>query len=176
MKTLIKNGRLVDPSSDRDGAFDLLIKDDHIEAVEGQGKIDSSADFKIDAKGKIVSPGFIDLHVHFREPGFTHKEDLKSGARAAVAGGFTTVCCMANTKPVLDTPELLTWILTRSREIGLANILPIAALTVGQKGERETNFDALAKAGAVAFSDDGGTVMNRELMKHAMLTPDIQKP
>lgn len=169
MKIFIKNGHLIDPSSERDGFFDILISGEKIEAVERKGSISPTTDIIIDAKGRIISPGFIDLHVHFREPGFTHKENLESGAMAAIAGGFSTLCCMANTNPVIDTPELVNWIKMRSSELGLAEIAPIAALTRGQKGEVLNDLEKLALSGAVAFSDDGGgTVMNRELMKSGL--------
>ncbi|OGQ36418.1 MAG: hypothetical protein A3F16_05950 [Deltaproteobacteria bacterium RIFCSPHIGHO2_12_FULL_43_9] len=209
MKILIKNGHLIDPSSDLDGLFDILISGEKIEDVIPSAKrvgdlpcrteIPSVAslprddvkrhceearrrsftafrtgsaisDVVLDATNLIISPGFIDLHVHFREPGFTHKETLESGARCAIAGGFSTVCCMANTKPVVDTPELVKWIKERSREIGLAEILPVAALTIGQQGSKLTAMEPLAKAGAAAFSDDGGGgVINYQIMKEGLL-------
>lgn len=170
MKTFIKNGRLIDPSTNIDGFFDILTNGEKIEAIEPRGSITPTTDITIDATDKIISTGFIDLHVHFREPGLTHKEDLVSGAKAAIAGGFTTVCCMANTKPVIDTPELVSWIKNRSKEIGLAEIVPIPALTLGQLGEQLSPMKELSRAGAVAFSDDGGgTVMNSKIFQSGLI-------
>ena len=122
----------------------------------------------IDATGRTVAPGFEDPHVHFRDPGLTYKEDILTGSAAAAAGGFTTVACMPNTKPVLDTPEQMEYVLEKGKHHGFCHVLPIGAVTVGQKGKMLTDFDALAQAGAVAFSDDGVPVTSAVRMRDAL--------
>ncbi|HYY54696.1 MAG TPA: dihydroorotase [Candidatus Dormibacteraeota bacterium] len=123
---------------------------------------------EIDAKGLIATPGFIDLHAHLREPGFEESETIATGARAALAGGFTTVCCMANTEPTLDAPGLLEEVLRRAAAARAARVLPIAAITRGRKGETLADLTELAAAGAVAFSDDGAPLQDARLMRHAL--------
>jgi len=161
MSILIKNGRVIDPHNDIDEIKDVYIDE--------SGKIcDHVADaIVIDASGLWVVPGLVDLHAHFRDPGLTHKEDLHTGALAAVRGGFTTVCIMPNTLPSLDFFELIKDICTRSAQIGLAQIIPIASITTGMKGEQLTDFADLKEAGAIAFSEDGLTVKNAGLMMQA---------
>jgi dihydroorotase len=163
---LIRGGRLLDPSTDRDEVVDLLIENDKIAAV-GPGLSAEDCEI-IEAKGKWVAPGFIDLHVHLREPGQEYKEDLASGGRAAVAGGFTSVCCMANTHPVNDDPSVTKYILDRAAKDSPARIYPIAAATRGLKGEVMTEMAALREAGAVAFSDDGAVIMDAAVMRHVL--------
>ena len=122
----------------------------------------------IDCTGLFLAPGLVDMHVHFRDPGLTYKEDILTGSAAAAAGGFTTVACMPNTKPVLDTPEQMDYVLEKGKNQGFCHVLPIGAVTVGQKGEMLTDFDALAQAGAVAFSDDGVPVTSAVRMRDAL--------
>ena len=165
-RILIKGGRVLDPAGNIDRTLDVLVDDGKITAI---GEIEPVGDETvIPATGLWVVPGLIDLHAHFREPGQTHKEDLASGAAAAVAGGFTTVCVMPNTDPPVDKAELIEFIRRRSGEIGLADILPIGAISIGMHGVEPSDFDAMAKAGAVGFSDDGKTVRNAALQKLAL--------
>ena len=131
---LVQNGTILDPSQTLESQFDLLICDGKIEAI-GEGLTSDDAEI-FDATNLIVAPGFIDLHVHFREPGFEYKETIESGAHAAVAGGFTSVCCMPNTKPVNDNSSVTSFILEKSRAAGYANVFPIGAITHGSKGEQ----------------------------------------
>ena len=170
MKTLIKGGRLIDPANDRDGQFDLLIDKRKVLAVEKPGKL-SEKELNgcevIDAKGQIVSPGFIDMHVHFREPGHEYKETIETGCQSAAAGGFTSVATMPNTDPVNDTRSVTEFILRKAREKGIVNVFPIGAITQGLKGERLSEMGDLKDAGVVAYSDDGRPVMNSELMRRA---------
>lgn len=164
---LIKNGRIVDPGTATERAADLFIKDGRIAplselpaGLRGVGVLD--------AGGMIVSPGLVDMHVHFRDPGFLYKEDLISGAEAAAAGGVTTVACMPNTSPVLDSAEAVMDVVERAKKAAV-RILPFGAVTIGQKGTALTDAAALKKAGAVGLSDDGMPVMSAELMRNAML-------
>lgn len=122
----------------------------------------------IDAEGKLVTPGFIDMHVHLREPGYEHKETIETGSRSAVKGGFTTIACMPNTRPVTDTPETVKLILDKAREANLAKVLPYAAITKNELGRELTDFEALKEAGAIGFTDDGVGVQNAQMMKDAM--------
>lgn len=158
----IKNGNVIDPVSGSVDARDIYIENGHI-----TDKPCGTPDRVIDASGLFVAPGLVDIHVHFRDPGYEYKEDIHSGALAAAAGGFTTVVCMANTKPVLDDPELIGYIVRKASETGI-NIFPAAAVTMGQKGERLTDFRALKEAGACALSDDGVPIMNAQLMLEAL--------
>ena len=163
---LIKNGRIMDPANQRDEKGDLLVADGKIAEI---GKtIRTQADEVIDAAGKVVVPGFVDMHVHLREPGREDKESIASGTRAAAAGGFTSVCPMPNTDPVCDTAQGLQFLRSRARENAVVNVFPIAAVTKGQKGENITEFGDLVYYGAVAFSDDGHSIMNAEIMRRAL--------
>ena len=130
MKTLIKGGRVIDPASGKDGIYDILIEDDRIADVAGS--ISAEADKVIDASGYYVMPGLIDLHVHFREPGFEHKETIRTGAMAAAKGGFTSVCPMPNTRPAVDNVDTLQYIIDKAKDVTKVNILPIEAMTAGQ--------------------------------------------
>ncbi len=163
MKTLIKNGNVV--FKDCVKKKDILIEDGKIAAV-GDGL--SGADEVIDVAGKTVIPGIIDMHVHLREPGFEGKEDIASGSLAAVAGGVTQVCCMPNTDPVCDNAVVVSYIINRAKEVGLCKVRPIGAITRGEQGESLADIGKMAKAGAVALSDDGRSVMNSNVMRLAM--------
>ncbi len=166
MRMIIKGGRVLDPASNTDGIKDVLVENGVIIKVEDS--IDETAENIIDAKGMYVMPGLIDLHVHFREPGFEHKETIRTGARAAARGGFTTVCTMPNTKPVIDSVEMVKYVINKAKEVTDINVLPIAAITAGQDGEFITDFENLKAAGAVAVSEDGKSVMNARVARQAM--------
>ena len=173
MKLLIKNGTLIDPVLETMQKTDILVEDDRISAV-GVGLEDAEARV-IDAEGYAVSAGLIDMHVHFRDPGFTHKEDIVSGSYAAAHGGFTTVTCMPNTKPTIDNPELIQYVYDRAKEGSGIHVLPIGAVSCGQLGEELTDAEALKEAGAAALSDDGRQVMNANLMRDALICANRQK-
>ena len=166
MKTIIKGGRVIDPASSTDAVKDVLFEDGIIVKVEEN--ISEAAENVIDASGCLVCPGLIDLHVHLREPGFEHKETIRTGARAAARGGFTTICCMPNTKPVVDCVDMVDYIVEKSKEVTDINILPIAAITANQEGEYITDFEQLKAHGAVAVSEDGKSVMNARVARQAM--------
>ena len=167
MSTIIRGGRLVDPSQKLEHVLDLRIEDGLIaeigEAIEAR-----EADI-IDARGRFVAPGFIDMHAHLRDPGLTHKETLRSGLGAAVAGGFTGVACMPNTSPAIDAPAIVADLMARADALGLARLYPIAAMTIGRRGEELAPYHSLADAGAVAFSDDGNSVENARVLRQAAL-------
>ena len=162
----IRGGRLLDPSSDRDEVADLLIEDGRLSAVGSD--LDVRGAEILDAEGCWVAPGFVDMHCHLREPGQEYKEDLASGGRAAVAGGFTSVACMANTEPVNDDPSVTEFILDRARQESPARVHPIAAATHGLAGREMTEMVALRDAGAVAFSDDGKTIADGGVMRRVL--------
>lgn len=163
---LIRGGRVLDPAWGRDEIADVLIEDGLIKAVGGE--IAARPAEVIDAAGLIVTPGFIDLHVHLREPGREDKETIASGTRAAAAGGFTTICPMPNTEPAIDSSAGVNHVLAVAARDGVVRVLPIAAVTAGRLGESITEFGDLAKAGAIAFSDDGAPVWNPEIMRRAL--------
>jgi dihydroorotase len=165
-RILIRGGRVLDPASGRDEIADILIEDGKIAAV-GAELAAGDAEIIL-ATGCWVAPGFIDLHSHLREPGQEYKEDIASGGRSAVAGGFTTVCCMANTHPANDDPAVTDYILDRARNESPARVFPIAAATKGLDGKIMTEMAALQKAGAVAFSDDGRTIMDGGVMRRVL--------
>lgn len=181
MKLLIKNGHLVDPASGSDSTFDILIEKGRIKEMAAQIKGGDGVD-TIDAAGLVISPGFIDMHVHLREPGYENKETIESGIMAAIHGGFTSVACMPNTKPVNDNRSVSEYIIARSREIGLANVFPVAAISRNLEGEHITEMADLVEGGAVAFSDDGNCVMSADLIRKALEytkmlgTPIIEHP
>ncbi len=166
MTLLVRNGRAVDPGSGLDAPVDILLRDGTIAALEPG--IGVRADLEIDASGLVAVPGLIDMHVHLREPGFEDKETIRTGSRAAARGGFTTVCCMPNTRPVNDRPSVTASILAEARRSAVVNVFPIAAVTRGQKGLELSDMRALAAAGAVAFSDDGRPVEDEKLMRRAL--------
>jgi dihydroorotase len=166
MKILIKNGRLIDPANGKDDNFDVLIEEQIIRKVEKN--IDEDVDKIIDAKGLWVVPGLIDVHVHLREPGFEHKETIKTGSDSAAKGGFTTICAMPNTNPVIDNEYMVEYVKMKAEKEAKVNIFQIGAITKGQKGEELANIGNMAKAGICGISEDGHTVMNAALYKKAM--------
>ncbi len=166
MPILIRNGRVIDPASQTDGTADVLIADGRIVGV-AQNLASPNAEV-FDATGLVVAPGFIDMHVHLREPGFEHAETIESGSRAAAAGGFTSVCAMPNTKPVNDSATVTSYIVERARRMAAVNVFPIGAITKGSAGEELSTIGAMKAAGAVAISDDGQPVMNARVMRRAM--------
>jgi len=164
---LIKGGHLIDPAAEMNAPMDLLLRDGRVAEIAEPGKIRSGADDKFDTRGLIVAPGFIDLHVHLREPGQSYKETIATGTAAAAVGGFTSVCTMPNTAPVVDTAEWVAWL--RSPERGaLVNVFPIAAATRGSRGGTLTDFAALQRAGAVAVTDDGKPILEDDAMRMAL--------
>jgi dihydroorotase len=159
---LLRGGRVIDPASGFDGVRDVCIVDGKItQGWRCDGPV-------FDATGMIVAPGFIDMHVHLREPGIEHAETIESGSRAAAAGGFTTICCMPNTIPVNDCATVTSYIVERARNAAIVNVLPIGAITKGSKGEELAAIGSMKKAGIVAISDDGKPVMNSRVMRRAM--------
>jgi dihydroorotase len=176
VRLLIKGGRIIDPSQQLDRIANLLIEDGQVKSIEDSSPVEpgsagilpASGAEVFDATGLIVAPGFIDLHVHLREPGEEYKETIASGAAAAVAGGFTSICAMPNTKPVNDNASVTRFIIDKAREAGLARVYPVGAITRGSAGEELAEMAEMKEAGAVAVSDDGRPVMNGQVMRHAM--------
>ncbi len=164
---LITGGTVIDPVNDRTGPFDVLVRDGRIVAVEAPGRIEAAAD-RVDAAGCWVTPGLIDMHVHLREPGYEYKETVATGTLSAVAGGFTAVACMANTKPVNDSAAVTEFILDRARIAGLARVHPIGALSVNLAGRELAEIGEMFEAGIVAISDDGMPVADGSLMRRAL--------
>jgi dihydroorotase len=166
---LIQGGRVIDPSQKIDGIFDVLIEDGKIAAIDKPGQIPSSrAERVIEGKDRWVLPGLIDIHVHLREPGLEYKETIATGTHAAVAGGFTSVACMANTQPVNDTPYVTAFIRERAKESAHCRVFPVGAVTKGLKGEELAEIGGMVAEGAKALSDDGMPVMNSYVMRKAM--------
>lgn len=167
MRVLIKNGRLIDSSTGRNANMDLLIEDGKVNKVapmiEG-----IEADTVINASGKFVMPGFIDMHVHLREPGFEHKETIKTGARAAARGGFTTICAMPNTKPVIDCQEMAELAIEKAKKEAIINVIQVGAITKGQEGKELADIDGMKRAGVIALSEDGKSVMAAALYREAL--------
>lgn len=166
MTILIKNGRVINPSENLDKVMDIFVEDGIIK--EKAESIEKQADTVIDAAGCYVMPGLIDLHVHFRDPGLTYKEDIETGSKAAAKGGFTTVCCMPNTKPVVDNVETVKYIIEKGEKTGLTNVLPVGAVTKNMAGVEITDVEELKKAGICAISEDGKSVMNSGVYRKAM--------
>src|ERR1041384_7586822 len=162
---LIRNGRVIDPASQTDRVADVLIEDGRIAGVAPDLSVGNAEVF--DAGGMIVAPGFLDIHVHLREPGFEHAETIESGSRAAGAGGFTSICCMPNTKPVNDSAMVTSYIVEQARSHAVVNVFPIGAITKGSAGEELSPIGAMKAAGAVAISDDGLPVMNARVLRRA---------
>lgn len=165
MKTCIKNGLIINPKTQMEEVSDLWIEEGVVSFI---GHKEDEADEIIDASGKWVVPGLIDLHVHFRAPGFEHKEDIESGAKAAAKGGFTTVCCMPNTNPVIDNECVVEYIHAMAAKANGVNVLPIGAVTKGQQGESLADIGKMKEHGICAISEDGKTVMDSGLLKKAM--------
>jgi len=165
---IIRNGRVIDPANKRDETADLYIADGKVVGSKSEIKNAKSEIEEIDAKGVIVAPGLIDMHVHLREPGFSHKETIESGARAAAAGGFTTIVCMPNTSPVPDNPSTIAWIKDRASAIAPVNVLPTGAISKNLAGEELAPIGSLAQAGIVAITDDGHCIQNHEVMRRAV--------
>jgi dihydroorotase len=165
-RLLIKNGRVIDPGAGHDSIADVLIEDGRIAAVARQ--LDREDAEVFDAAGLIVTPGFIDMHVHLREPGIEHSETIETGARAAAAGGFTSICCMPNTLPVNDNATVTSYIVERARQHAVVNVFPIGAITKNSAGEELASLGSMKNAGIVAISDDGRPVMNARVMRRAM--------
>ena len=163
---LVRGGRVLDPSSDFDAPADVLIREGRIEAIGNGLNADGAEVF--DAAGAIVAPGFIDMHVHLREPGIEHAETIETGCKAAAAGGFTTICCMPNTVPVNDSATVTSYIVQRAREVASVNVYAIGAITKGSLGEELAAIGSMKEAGIVAISDDGRPVMNARVMRRAM--------
>ena len=170
MSILIKGGRIIDPSQDIDRKGNVLIENGKIKSFPKTTKKfeDDKKVTVINAKGKVVSPGFVDIHVHLREPGFEHKETISSGCESAAAGGFTSIVCMPNTNPVNDNASVTEYILLKARTEGIVNVFPIGAITKGELGESLAQIGEMYEAGCVAVSDDGMPVMNSKVMRHAM--------
>jgi len=173
---LIKGGLLIDPAAQVNALMDVLLRDGRVAEVAPPNKIRGGGDETFDARGLVVTPGFIDLHVHLREPGQSYKETIASGTAAAAAGGFTSVCCMPNTSPVVDSPEWISWIQQPQRG-AVVNVFPIAAATQASKGAVLTDFRGLQRAGAVAVSDDGRPILNETVMRETLrLAAEINLP
>jgi len=171
MSKLIRGGRVLDPASGLDELHDILIEGSVIRGVGPTGSLDSKSDAStetIEAKGLWVVPGLIDLHTHLREPGEEYKETILSGSQAAAAGGFTSICCMPNTKPVNDNSAVTDFILRRAAEADLVRVFPVGAISQGQRGEVLAEYAELKEAGVIAISDDGQAVMNSQLMRRAL--------
>lgn len=166
MNILIKNGHILNPATKMDEVADLMIEDNKVAAIEKN--IDKTADKVIDAEGKYVMPGFIDLHVHFRDPGLTHKEDILTGMAAAAHGGYTTVLAMPNTKPAADCAEVINYVHDKAKEGKCINVYQVGAITVGQAGAELSDIKGMVEAGCPALSEDGKSVMNANLYRDAM--------
>ncbi len=165
-RLLIKNGRVIDPASGFDAIADLALENGRIAALGAN--LDFANAESYDASGLVVAPGFIDIHVHLREPGIEHAETIETGARAAAAGGFTSICCMPNTVPVNDSATVTSYIVDRARKFAVTNVFPIGAITKGSAGEELAAIGSMKNAGIVAISDDGRPVMNARVMRRAM--------
>ncbi len=166
MKVLIRGARVLDPGEKIDGRFDLLLVDGLIAGIKPEIKIEAGLTIKAD--GLLVTPGFIDLHTHLREPGGEHKETIQTGSQAAARGGFAVICCMPNTRPVNDRPEITREIINRAKLVSPVRVLPIAAISREEKGQQLSPMAELASAGAAGFSDDGQPVSNSALMRQAL--------
>ncbi|RJX41112.1 dihydroorotase [Paenibacillus pinisoli] len=168
MSLWIINGSVWNEESGKLEPKHIRVSDGRIAEIVDAGVIDTGSAELVDAKGKLVSAGFIDMHVHLRDPGFEHKEDIVTGSRSAAKGGFTTIACMPNTRPVIDKPETVKYVLDKAAEAGLVKVLPYAAITKNELGRELTDFAALKEAGAIGFTDDGVGVQNAQMMKNAM--------
>lgn len=167
MKTLLKNGTVIDYASNFQGITDILIQDEKIIKIDKN--IEEATDKIIDCTGLFIMPGMIDMHCHLREPGGEHKETIETGSHSAVKGGFTTICPMPNTKPTPDSAIVLSEIIEKGKKVGLCNILPFSSVTKGEKGQELVNFKEQLESGAIAFSDDGVPVENARMIREAMI-------
>jgi dihydroorotase len=170
MSILIKGGRIIDPSRDFDKVGNILIEKGIVKSYpEDIKKLEKDSAVKVlDASGKIVSPGLVDLHVHLREPGYEHKETIRTGCESAAAGGFTSIVCMPNTNPINDNASVTEYIMLKARTEGIVNVFPLGAITKGENGETLAQIGEMYEAGCVGVSDDGMPVMNSKVMRHAM--------
>ena len=171
MKLLVQGGRVIDPANNIDGQLDVLIEDGKIATVGKNLKADGAEIF--DAAGKLVTPGLVDIHVHLRDPGYEYKEDIVSGTRAAAAGGFTSIACMPNTKPIIDSKAVTQYIIEKAEKEGFAKVFPVGSITKGLDGDCISEMGDMKEAGCVAFSDDGKPVTSSELMRCAL---DYSRP
>jgi dihydroorotase len=165
-KLLVKNGYVVDPAQNLEGIYDILIENGKISKIE-KNIAPSGKEKVIDARGMVVAPAFVDPHAHLRDPGYTHKEDIESGSKAAVFGGFTAVVSMPNTNPETDNPAIVKYQIEKAEKVGLIRLYPAAAITKGRKGKELTEFGELKKAGAIALTDDGTTPTDEALLRTA---------
>ena len=163
----IKNGRVIDPTQNLDDVADVLVEDGLVKEI-GKGLKAPAGVETVDAAGKYVVPGLVDMHVHLRDPGLEYKEDIVSGTRAAAAGGFTSIACMPNTKPVIHNKAMASYIIGKAKNEGFCNVFPVGCITYGMGGERMAEMGELKEAGCVAVSDDGRPVANAELMRRAL--------
>ena len=166
MTILIKNGRVINPATKMDEVADVLVESGTVKEIAKE--IKAKADREIDAKGCYVMPGFIDLHVHLRDPGYEKKETIETGCLAAAHGGFTTILAMPNTKPVVDNPDIVNYVHNKAKNVGVVNVLQVGAVTKGQKGEELSDIEGMVAAGIPAISEDGKSVMNAGLYREAM--------
>ena len=167
MNLLIKNGRVIDPSQKLDDTLDLVVENGLIKEI-GKGLTAPAGAETIDAAGMYVVPGLIDMHVHLRDPGLEYKEDIVTGTKAAVAGGFTSICCMPNSKPVIDNKTVVSYIINKAKAEGFCNVFPVGSITYGLSGDRMSEMGELKESGCVAVSDDGKPVNNSELMMRSL--------
>lgn len=166
MTLLIKGGQVINPATGMDEVADVYVEDGKVSQI-GKG-LKVKADQKIDAKGCYVMPGFIDMHVHLRDPGFEQKETIETGCQAAAHGGFTTILAMPNTKPVVDNPDVVEYVHNKAKAVGCVNVMQVGAVTKGQKGVELSDIEGMAKVGIRAISEDGKSVMNAQLYREAM--------
>lgn len=166
MQLLIKNGRVLDPASERDGICDILVADGVIQRVAEN--IEAEDAKVVEASGYFVMPGLVDLHVHFRDPGLTYKEDIETGSKAAARGGYTTVLCMPNTSPVIDAPDKVEYVVNKAKEVAPIHVLQVGAVTMGMMGETVSDIRGMVETGIPAISEDGKSVMNSQVYREAM--------
>lgn len=166
MTILIKGGQVINPATGMDEVADVLVENGKVTKIEKNMKV--KAERRIDAKGCYVMPGFIDMHVHLRDPGFEQKETIETGCRAAARGGYTTILAMPNTKPVVDNPDVVNYVHNKAKTVGLINVMQVGAVTKGQQGKKLADIEGMAKAGIPAISEDGKSVMNAQLYREAM--------
>ncbi|MBO5522678.1 MAG: dihydroorotase, partial [Roseburia sp.] len=166
MTILIKGGQVINPATGMDEVADVLVENGKVAKIEKNMK--EKAEREIDAKGCYVMPGFIDMHVHLRDPGFEQKETIETGCRAAARGGYTTILAMPNTRPVVDNPDVVNYVHNKAKTVGLINVMQVGAVTRGQQGKKLADIEGMAKAGIPAISEDGKSVMNAQLYREAM--------